>query len=192
MKASLRSVFVLGAVLFFVNRASADEQKLHTNLKGFREVPSVSSVASGEFKATIINDTMIAYELTYSGLEATVTQSHIHFGQRFVAGGISLWLCQTATNADPTGLAPTCPQTAQGATAVKGNLTFRNLAGPTAQGIDGSAATRTPDEFAEIIKAIRAGLTYANVHSTKFPPGEVRGQIIVQGRHEEQHEQSRN
>lgn len=60
---------------------------------------------------------------------------------------------------------------------MKGNLTFANLVGPAAQGIDGTPETRTPAEFAEILKAIRAGLTYANVHSTKFPAGEIRGQI---------------
>ena len=32
-------------------------------------------------------------------------------------------------------------------------------------------------EFDEFVRAIRAGATYANVHSTAFPPGEIRGQI---------------
>ena len=189
MKSSSQAMLVLGGILFLVTRVSADDQKLHANLIGFHEVPANSTVASGEFKASIISDTTIQYELTSSGLEGVVTQAHIHFGQRFVAGGISLWLCQipadpvlnppTANPADPTGLAPLCPQTAQGPTSVKGSLTFANLAGPVAQGIDGSAATRTPEEFAEIVKAIRAGLAYANVHSLKFPSGEIRGQIRV-------------
>jgi hypothetical protein len=89
---------------------SLAQDEFHTRLIGFREVPAISTVASGEFRAQIINDTTIAYELIYSGLEGTVTQAHIHFGQRFVAAGIALWLCQTDSNKDPTGLAPTCPQ----------------------------------------------------------------------------------
>ena len=59
-----------------------------------QEVPSVSSVARGRFKATIdrANQT-ISYELSYEGLEAAPTQAHIHVGQRRVNGGISVFLC---------------------------------------------------------------------------------------------------
>ena len=50
-----------------------------------QEVPVVSSVARGRFKATIdrANQT-ISYELSYEGLEAGPTQAHIHVGQRRV------------------------------------------------------------------------------------------------------------
>lgn len=159
--------------------ADSKDPLLHANLKGFQEVPAVSTVATGQFRATIVNDTTIAYELTYAGLEGTVTQAHIHFGQKSVSGGISLWLCQTATNKDPTNLAPTCPQEANGNTAVTGVLTAANLVGPSAQGIAGGASGGAPEEFAEILKAIKAGVTYANVHSSKVGSGEIRGQIEV-------------
>src|SRR4051794_16230609 len=85
-------IFALAGLLG--TAAGVQQNDFQANLIGFREVPANSTVASGKFKAEIINDTTIAYELTYSGLEGTVTQAHIHFGQRFVAGGISLWLCQ--------------------------------------------------------------------------------------------------
>jgi len=32
-------------------------------------------------------------------------------------------------------------------------------------------------EIAEIIRAMRAGVTYANVHTNKHPTGEIRGQL---------------
>jgi hypothetical protein len=163
--------------LFATAAGAADPDQFRADLAGFREIPAISTLAKGEFRAAIINDNTIAYELTYSGLEGNVTQGHIHFGQRFANGGISLWLCQVpGTTTDPAGLAPTCPQEAQGATTVTGHLTLSNLVGPEGQGISGTAG-RNAGEFAEILKAIRAGLTYANVHSTKFPSGEIRGQI---------------
>ena len=32
-------------------------------------------------------------------------------------------------------------------------------------------------EFDELLRAIRAGATYVNVHSTRWPGGEIRSQI---------------
>ena len=67
-----------------------------------QEVPAVSSVARGRFKATIdrANQT-ISYELSYEGLEAGPTQAHIHVGQRRVNGGISVFLCGNPPTVPP-------------------------------------------------------------------------------------------
>src|SRR2546426_717446 len=70
---------------------------IHARLIGFQEVPAVSTVASGEFKATIApDDQSIEYELTYSGLQGTVQQAHIHVAQRSVNGSIVILLCGPA------------------------------------------------------------------------------------------------
>jgi hypothetical protein len=42
--------------------------------------------------------------------------------------------------------------------------------GPTGQGI-------APGEYGELLRAIRSGVTYANVHSSKHPGGEIRAQL---------------
>ena len=135
-------------------------------LHGFQEVPVVSTTARGAFVADIQSDS-IRYELRYNALQGEVRQAHIHLGQRDVNGGVSVFLCQTATNPDPTGLAPTCPPPPA---RVSGTLTAANVIGPASQGI-------AAGEFAELLRAIRAGKAYVNVHSDTFPGGEVRGQV---------------
>ena len=150
--------------------ALAHGPHLDGDLEGFQEVPVVSSTAHGEFRARISkNEASITYELTYSGLEGDVRQAHIHAGQKGVNGGIVVFLCQTTFNPDPTGLAPTCPQ----AGTVTGTLTVANLA-PNAQAIGQGFEA---GEFGSLIRALREGVAYANVHTTKFPGGEIRAQL---------------
>jgi len=155
------------ALLGFAGSALAHDDNLETRLKGYQEVPAVSTAASGKFKATIDKaSNSIHYEVSYSGLEGTVTQSHIHFGQRGVSGGVSIWLCQTATNVSPVASTPPCVQSG----TVTGVVTAADVIGPNGQGI-------APGQYAEILAAIRAGIAYVNVHSSKFPGGEIRGQL---------------
>jgi CHRD domain len=145
-------------------------KKISEFLTGFEEVPSVSTVASGTFDARISNDdSQIDWELSYSDLEGAVQQAHIHFGQKGVNGGISIWLCG---NPNPPTIVPpagtqTCPPPPA---TISGTATAANVVGPAGQGI-------AAGEFAELIRAMRAGKTYANVHSSKFPGGEIRSQI---------------
>jgi hypothetical protein len=159
-----------------VQAASAQSNQLGANLLGFEETPgAVSTVATGQFDAVINHDdTAISYRLSYTDLEGDVTQAHIHFGRRATSGGISVWLCgnpsPTVTPPAGTPLCPPSPAT------VEGTLTAADVVGPTAQGI-APGAPGAPGEFAELIRAIRDGSTYANVHSTKFPGGEIRNQI---------------
>jgi hypothetical protein len=153
----------------------AHAEHIGAKLTGYEEVPAVSTVASGEFRARISNDDQsIDYELTYSGLQGTVTQGHIHVAQLSVNGSIVIWLCQTATPfLDPTGHAPQCPQ--QG--TVTGTITAANV-------IAGSMAPQqlTAGDLAEVIAAMRAGAAYANVHTDLSPGGEIRGQIRASNR----------
>jgi len=149
-----------------------DEQNIKVKLKGFEEAPIVVSGASGELSLAI-NEAAgtIAYEVTYQDLEGTVTQSHIHIGQKNVVGGISIWLCQTALAPAPaavTALTPPCPGTHSG--TVSGTLTAANVIGPTGQAVPAGA-------IADVFTAIRAGKAYGNVHSTSAPGGEIRGQL---------------
>ena len=136
-------------------------------LSGYREVPAVSTAASGSVRLRVDPEAgTIAYTVRYANLEGAVTQSHIHFGARTEAGGVSVFLCSNLGNG-PAGT-PACPTTNPG--EVSGTLTAADVVGPVAQGI-------AAGEFSELLAAIRADLTYVNVHSSKFPAGEVRDQL---------------
>jgi hypothetical protein len=140
---------------------------VHATLTGFQEVPPVSSTGQGTFSPQVTSD-RITYTLTYSGLEAAATVAHIHFGQPSVAGGVVAFLCGG-------GGTPVCPASG----TVTGTIAAANIIGPAEQGI-------APGELAEAIAAIRAGVAYVNVHSAKFPNGEIRGQLG--SRHDDQGE----
>lgn len=156
------------ALLAVAGAATAETVKVH--LKGFEEVPSVSTAASGELRLKIDDRAgMIDYELTYEGLQGTVTQGHIHVGQHGVAGGIAIWLCQTATNPAPAAVAAATPQCPQ-AGKVTGTITAASVIGPLPQLV-------TAGQLDEVIDAIRAGVAYGNVHSSAVPGGEIRGQL---------------
>jgi hypothetical protein len=146
-------------------------QTVRTKLVGYQEVPAISSPGSGEFRAKVDrNAGTIFYELEYGGLQGPAIMSHIHVGQHGVNGGISVWLCQSATNPAPAAVAasvPTCP--ANGG-IVNGTLMASSVIGPAGQLI-------AAGEFDELVEALRAGVTYVNVHTTAVPSGEIRGQL---------------
>jgi hypothetical protein len=158
-------------VALAVAAVPAAAQTMHSRLDGYREVPAVSTAASGEFSAKIDqNAGSIYWELTYDGMQGTVVQSHIHFGQHSVNGGITAWLCQSATNPAPAAVAATTPMCTSPSGTLSGTITSASVVGPGAQQMG-------PGEFEELVRAMRAGVTYVNVHTSLSPSGEIRGQI---------------
>jgi len=171
--AALTAAVALLAVLGIMSSASADgdseRNSLRARLKGFGEVPAVSSTGTGEFRARIVDDSSIVFELTYEDLEgATTTAAHVHLGNKSDTGGVSYFLCGG-------GGRPPCTPTSGTFT---GTVTAADIIGPAVQGI---APFPAPGEFAEVLRAMRAGVTYANVHTNKHPGGEIRGQLKAHG-----------
>jgi CHRD domain-containing protein len=149
-------------------RADDDAIRLSAKLRGADEVPPISSTATGTFAAKIFPDGNITFRLTFTGLAANATVSHIHFGQKNVAGGVMIFLCGG-------GNQPACPAATSG--TVDGTITAANVTGPLGQGIK-------PGQLAEALRAIAEGEGYANVHNATFMAGEIRGQVRVSEREE--------
>jgi len=153
--------------------AFAEHFTFPTTLSGYNETPqTLNSPGSGEFLAKVSKDeTSISYTLTYRNLPTSVLQAHIHFGRPALNGGIVLFLCTNLGNG-PAGT-QACPA---GGGTVTGTLTAADVVPAAAQGIDAGAAG-----FAEMIKALRNGAAYANVHTQQRPGGEIRGPLGKSG-----------
>jgi hypothetical protein len=175
-KAVLLGLVVIFGVLAVSAVALADRGKGKGNgnknfsarLNGWEEDPSQVTTGTGRFRATAMNTTRIDFVLSYENLEATnVLFAHIHIGSRHESGGVSAFLCGGATQ-------PACPPGPNG--TVNGTIEANDIVALTAQGVEAG-------NFADLLRAMRKGETYANVHtSPRAPGGEVRGQIRKGGR----------
>jgi hypothetical protein len=116
-------------------------RRLKAEIKGFEEIPTLSTPGNGEFDARISNDgASVDYTLSYADLEADVLQAHIHLGAPAFNGGIMVFLCTNLDNG-PAGT-PLCP--AAGGT-VEGTFTAAEvIGGAEAQGVSAGTSTCTP------------------------------------------------
>jgi hypothetical protein len=161
----------------------AAAETIRADLEGIQEVPSLSTGARGTFRGRISRDeSRIDWVLSYEGLEGTVTQGHIHLGQKSVNGGITVFFCTNVVPANGPAGTPPCPPAPA---TISGTILADDVSDPA---VAATAAARAqglgPGELAELIRAIREGVTYANVHSSLFPSGEIRGQIKSSSRHD--------
>ena len=159
----ITAISVLGFCLP-LSAAASDPTQFIGRLTGNSEVPSISTVASGRFRAYVASDGL-HYELTYTGLEGgAISAAHIHLGQRHTNGGVIAFLC---SNPPSSPAVPSCPAPPA---RVIGIITSSDVIGPAGQGI-------TAGEFAALTKALGNGTAYANVHTALFPSGEIRASI---------------
>jgi hypothetical protein len=159
----LSLLLVVAVVTVAVARNGNDKsgKQLSGVLEGFQEVPSISTNAEGSIKVKL-NGSSIQFKLKYSGFTSQnkALVAHIHFAQEGVNGGVAAFLCGGNGR-------PACPETAG---TVTGTITAANVKAIDAQGL-------AAGDIHALIRAIKAGYTYANVHSTKYGSGEIRGQI---------------
>jgi len=132
-------------------------------LVSYQETPlTLSTHAFGDFNAKLVNDATLHFVLRFANLEGGNTLfAHVHLGAPATTGGVMFFLCGTM------GGRPACPN---GSGEAEGDVTAANVIGPSGQGI-------TAGEFDEVIKAMRSGAAYANVHTVTYAGGEIRGQI---------------
>ena len=159
-------ITALAASLFSVSAAHAATELFSANLGGENEVPPINTAGSGEFLMEIV-DSNITFSLSFSDLSSDLSVAHLHFAPTKVGGGVMIFLCGG-------GGQPDCPVATSG--TITGTITAANVTGIAAQGI-------AAGDLDSALEAVRAGLSYANMHNATFPTGEIRGQVHRGGGH---------
>jgi hypothetical protein len=143
----------------------------HAKLTGAQETPPVTTEARGAalFRLKRDDGTVgLRYVVVVRKID-NVTAAHIHCAKRGEAGPIV---------ADLYPAAGAEAKTVAGGWAVRGTVTTVH-AGVQCKLRDGTMVTVS--SLQDLVRLMRRGLTYANVHTTEFPGGEVRGQIPRHG-----------
>ena len=170
----LGSALVIGVVgVFAITVLAEGPRRGRAEISGFQEIPTLASSASGSLDLTIApDDSSISYTLTYDGFETNVNQSHIHLGRPAFNGGIMVFFC---TNLTPPGGVPTPPACPVRGGTVTGTLTAADVLAPAAGGVAQGIAA---GEFHKVVEALREEASYVNVHTVRYPGGEIRGQVL--------------
>jgi hypothetical protein len=160
------ALVVLGA-----QALTAGDNKTHfkaDTLNGYQEVAGTAALSvpgTGEFEAKLDEkDQVIEWELTYTGLTAAATVAHVHFGNRYLSGGVSVWFCGGGTKPTP------CPAGTTDVAEISGTWVASDVLGPNGQHIP-------PGSWDEFVAGLRAGMMYVNIHTSAFGSGEIRAQI---------------
>jgi CHRD domain len=178
---SLGAAALIATAIAKNSHGGGNGRTFSTKLTGYEEVipagGAVSTTGRGRFSARLFED-RIEYRLSYENLQGAtpapnrVLFAHIHFGQLHTTGGVVAFLCgDTVTTNNIPDACPTPSGSVEGTIRA---ADVGTLVTPPGQGI-------LAGEFGELIRAMRNGVTYVNVHTTVFPAGEIRGQI--DGRH---------
>jgi CHRD domain-containing protein len=169
-------LMALGVATFALAGGSgAGFNHLSETLIGYQEVPAVSTTGQASFTADVSKDGQsIDWQLSYADIEGSVLQSHIHFGQRSVNGAIIVFLCTNLGNGPPgTQGCPASPSTISG-TIDRDDVLCGGCAPPPGNPFGQGIAA---GEWEELVRAIDAGKTYANLHTNRWPGGEIRAQL---------------
>jgi len=150
--------YPLTKISFSAAPAITQNLNFSANLDGGQEVPSVETRATGRATYELReNGTVLRYRNTFRGLRG-VTMAHLHLGAEGENGPV---VANLLPNFSPRGL-----QGFLASIRIFGELSSADLVGPlTGQPLDA------------LVAEIQAGNIYINIHTSRNPAGEIRGQL---------------
>ncbi len=152
MKKLYLIIFLL--VVGLATYSFAAEKVFKAMLSGSESVPAVETMAKGDATFTLSKDgKALSYYVTVSDLE-NFTAAHIHLGKK-------------GENGPPVALITNEKKTGKfSGTLAEGTITEKELMG-----------SLMGKSVKDLVKQIKRGHAYLNVHTDKYPNGEIRGQI---------------
>ncbi len=148
------TIIMVSTITFSNNIILARNKKFNAKLSGQEEVPPVQTTAYGMAWFKPMQD-KVWFKLNVTDMQG-VTQAHIHTGKQGENGPPVVTLYKSDT-----------PQPINGKLAY-GNITANLLEGPM-----------KGKQISDLATAMSNGGTYVNVHTEKYPNGEIRGQIMI-------------
>ena len=147
-------MIILLLVIGLATYSFAAEKSFKAMLVGSESVPAVETMAKGDATFTPIKDEEgLSYYVTVSDID-NVTAAHIHLGKK-------------GENGPPVALITNDNKAGKfSGTIAEGTITKKDLMG-----------SMTGKSVEDLIKQIKKGNAYLNVHTDKYPNGEIRGQI---------------
>lgn len=135
---------------------SGDKFNFSSSLKGSNEVPARETNAAGQVIVKINKDEQSLYFKIIASNINDVGASHFHLAPAGSNGGIVVTLYSN----------PDQPSGAQNGILAEGVVT----SGDFQNAFEGK-------EFSVLVEAIRSGNIYVNVHTSRYPSGELRAQL---------------
>lgn len=157
MRSAMLIIVVLVALMLSPGVATAQRGVYGAWISGAEQVPVVTTTAVG-WAAFELTPAGLRYRLYASNTE-NISMAHIHIAALGVNGPIAVWLYPSAPPARPI------PGVFSGLLG-EGTIAAANLMGPLAG-----------QPLSALFSAIEAENAYVNIHTARFPGGEIRGQI---------------
>jgi hypothetical protein len=162
----LKRVLLIGPIVFaltFASTAYADTITYTATLFGSNEVPPNGSAGSGSATFTLTGN-ILTIDETFTGLTTPASAAHIH-----CCGPVGV------TEIVAVPFTP-FPNTTSGHFTGSVDLTLASTYNSLFITQEGGTVALAE---AGLIAALNSGQTYANIHNSTFPGGEIRGQISV-------------
>ena len=165
------ALVMMAALMVSAPAATADPITFIANLSAANEVQTPPVVSPGTGLATIVLDPTaetLTVSATFSDLTSITNAAHIHC------------CAPVGANAGVATTVPAFPGFPLGVTSgTYGPVTF-DLTQPLIYNpaFVSMFAGGLPQAEAALIAGIQNGLTYFNIHTTNFPMGEIRGQLV--------------